>query len=128
MKGHGEKLSRKREQAISALLTAPTVGDAAEVVGIGSSTLHRWLHEVELRAAYLMARREIVGHTTAILQQASARAVGTLIDVMEDEQSPPSSRVAAARAVLDLAYRGLELEDLSARLDCLEGMRGGVSR
>ena len=128
MKGHGDKLSRKREQAISALLTAPTVGDAAEVVGIGSSTLHRWLHEVEFRAAYLMARREIVGHTTSMLQQASARAVGTLIDVMEDEQSPPSSRVAAARAVLDLAYRGLEMEDLSARLDRLEGMRGVIAR
>ena len=128
MKGHGEKLTRKREQAISALLTAPTVGDAAEVVGIGSSTLHRWLHEVEFRAAYLTARREIVGHTTAMLQQVSARAVVCLVEIMEHKENPPSSRVAAARAVLDLAYRGLEMEDLSARLDRLEGMRGVVPR
>jgi len=128
MKGHGDKLSRKREQAISALLTAPTVGDAAEVVGIGPSTLHRWLQESDFQTAYLMARREIVRHTTSVLQQASARAVYTLIDVMEDEQSPPSSRVAAARAVLDLAYRGREMEDLLARLDRLEGMRGVVAR
>ena len=96
MAGHGEKLGRKREQAISALLTAPTIGEAAEVVGIGSRTLHRWLQESDFQTAYLMARREIVRHTTSVLQQASARAVYTLIDVMEDEQSPPSSRVAAA--------------------------------
>ena len=121
MTGHGEKLSRKREQAISALLVAPTVGDAAEVVGVGARTLHRWLKDPSFRADYLAARRAVVSHTTSALQQASSLAVHTLVDVMGDENAPSSSRVAAARAVVDLSYRGVELEDLSFRVDCLEG-------
>lgn len=128
MAGHGEKLERKREQAISALLTEPTVGEAAEVVGIGSRTLHRWMQEPDFRASYMAARREIVGHTTAALQHASGTAVRTLLEVMEDEDAPASSRVTAARAVLELAYRGIELEDLSARLDHLESTVGRAMR
>ena len=54
-----------------------------DIIGIGSRTVHRWLQESDFQTAYLMARREIVRHTTSVLQQASARAVCTLIDVME---------------------------------------------
>jgi len=128
MAGHGEKLDRKREQAISALLVAPTIGEAAQVVGVGARTLHRWLQDAGFKGAYLAARREIVTHTTGALQQASAQAVRTLVDVMEDEDSPASSRVAAARAVLELTYRGLELEDLASRVDYLEGFLAREAR
>ncbi len=30
MRGHGEKLTRKHEQAIAALLVSPTIGEAAQ--------------------------------------------------------------------------------------------------
>jgi hypothetical protein len=39
MAGHGEKLSRKREQAIAALLSASTLVEAAKAAGIGDRTL-----------------------------------------------------------------------------------------
>ena len=65
--------------------------------------------------------RKAVGALVAEGHWASVQAVRTLVDVMEDEDSPASSRVAAARAVLELTYRGLELEDLASRVDYLEG-------
>ena len=34
MKGHGEKLSRKQEQAIAAFLSDATIGAAAEKAGV----------------------------------------------------------------------------------------------
>ena len=37
--GHGEKLSRKQEQAVVALLTMPTIRKAAEKAGVGERTL-----------------------------------------------------------------------------------------
>jgi hypothetical protein len=43
MTGHGQKLSRKKESAIAALISLPTIGDAAKLVGIGEKTLFRWL-------------------------------------------------------------------------------------
>jgi hypothetical protein len=45
MKGHGEKLSRKQEHTIAALLTAPSVAEAAQSAGVGEPTLYRWLKE-----------------------------------------------------------------------------------
>ena len=43
--GHGAKIARKREDAIAALLTQPTVAAAAGVAGIGEKTLRRWLQD-----------------------------------------------------------------------------------
>ena len=40
MSGHGEKLTRKQEAAIAALLLQPTITAAAAAVGIGEATLH----------------------------------------------------------------------------------------
>ena len=43
MRGHGEKLSRKQEALISALLLAPTLAEAAQAAGIHEATAWRWL-------------------------------------------------------------------------------------
>ncbi len=39
---------------------------------------------------------------------------------MNDDTTPASCRIQAAKAVLDLAFRATELEDLEARLKALE--------
>ena len=39
--GHGAKTAAVREQAILALLSEPTIGQAATRCGIGERTLHR---------------------------------------------------------------------------------------
>jgi len=35
--GHGAKLGRRQEAAVAALLTAPTITEAAQVVGVAES-------------------------------------------------------------------------------------------
>jgi len=47
MNGHGEKLTRKQDAAIGALLSKPTITGAAGAVGVGEATLRRWLKEPE---------------------------------------------------------------------------------
>jgi hypothetical protein len=49
MIGHGAKLSRKRQQAIAALIEAPTIREAAGIVGIGEATLFRWLQDANFQ-------------------------------------------------------------------------------
>jgi hypothetical protein len=56
----------------------------------------------------------------AYLQWVAGEAVGTLRAVMQDPQKPANVRVSAARAVLDLAIGGIEIEDLEARIQALE--------
>lgn len=120
MIGHGQKLGRKQEAAIAALLSQRTVEDAARVAGIGARTLFRWLELREFREAYLQARRQAFGQASARLQQATGAAVSVLLTLMLDANAPAASRVRAAHSVLDLAAKALELEDIELRLRHLE--------
>jgi hypothetical protein len=80
MNGHGEKLSRKQEQAIAHLLTAPPLGEAAAPTGIGEPTLRRWLKQEVFRAAFRDARRAVVQQAIAQLQRTASQAVATLVE------------------------------------------------
>ena len=63
MTGHGQKMLRKKEQAIAALLSQPSIGQAAKKVGIGEKTLFRWLQLDEFKRAYRGARRQVIDQT-----------------------------------------------------------------
>ena len=43
-----------------------------------------------------------------------------LTDISQDVNSPASARVSAARTVLELALKGVDLEDLAVRVGELE--------
>ena len=120
MKGHGEKLSRNQERAIAALLVHPTMAKAATAAGVGEVTLWRWLQIPEFKEQYRLARREAVSQAVGHLQRSCSVAVLALTDVAQDVNCPASARVSAARTVLELALKGVELEDLAVRVEELE--------
>ena len=120
MTGHGSKFGRKQEEAIAALLTARRIEDAARAVGIAPKTLLRWLKLPEFIAAYREARRAAISQSVARLQQSTGAAVSTLLKVMIDPNTPASTRIRAADSVLDHAAKGIELEDIEARVAELE--------
>jgi hypothetical protein len=84
--GHGQKLSRKQESLIAALLTSSSVAQAA----IGQ------------------------------LQNVCWVAVRTSLMIMANEKAPASARVSAARTVLEMSIKAVELEDIEQRLSALE--------
>jgi hypothetical protein len=120
MKGHGAKFSRKMEEAVAALLTQRNQEEAARAVGIGTATLLRWQKEPEFQAAYRAARRAAHAQSVARLQQATSAAVTTLLKVMVDPSTPPSTKVRAADSVLDHSAKAIEIEDIEARVSELE--------
>jgi hypothetical protein len=120
VKGHGAKFERKKEQAIAALLNHRTTEEAASAVGIGVTTLFRWLNEPEFRAAYLKARREAVSQAIARMQQATGAAAVTILKLMTDPNVPAAVRFRAAESVFDIAVKGIETEDNEARIAELE--------
>ena len=116
-----QSLSRKQEAALAALLSQPTIPLAAAQAGVGLRTLTRWLAEDEtFKGEYRALQREIVNNAVYQLVKASNNAVNTLISVMNEAEAPASARVSAAKVVLEMAYRGIEMEDLSARIEALE--------
>ena len=120
MTGHGAKFGRKMEAAISALLTRPSIEDAAHVAGVAEKTLRRWMREPRFIAQYLRARREGVNQAIAWMQQATGAAGTVALKLMTDPNVPAAVRLRAAEFVFDRAISGVEIEDIEARLAELE--------
>ena len=125
MRAHGEKLSRKQEQTIAALLTCDSITAAAAGCGVAEATVHRWLKQDGFQAAYREARRAVVQHAITQVQSATGEAVETLRSVMQDPEAPASAKVSAARTILETAVKAVELEDLEARIAALEAQGQG---
>jgi uncharacterized protein (UPF0147 family) len=120
MAGRGEKLGRKQEEAIVALLSQRNIEDAARAICVVPRTLYRWIKEPEFDAAYRAARRAAFSQSTARLQQMCTAAVSTLGKIMVDPNAPAASRVRAADSVLNHAAKAMEIQDIEARLSDLE--------
>lgn len=118
--GHGEKRSRKEEQAIAALLATSTIPEAAAHSGLSENTLRGWLKDRSFASAYRQARARVLDEATAQIQKATTAAVQTLTAVMADEAAPASARVSAAKEVLATALKVREIDELEARLAALE--------
>ena len=122
MKGHGAKFSRKKEQAIAALLSSKSVEDAARALDLNPNTLLRWLQIPEFRTDYLQrhAARASLSQSVARMQQATGAAGITILKIMTDPNAPAAVRLRAAEYVFEIAMKGIELEDIDARLAALE--------
>jgi hypothetical protein len=120
MTGHGAKFARKQEEAIAALLSHRSIEDAAQAINVAPRTLLRWLQVPEFRDAYLKARREAVGQSIARMQQATGAAAITVLKLMTDPNVPAAVKLRAAECVFAHAIKGIELEDIEARLSELE--------
>jgi hypothetical protein len=117
-RGHGQKRERLEDRALVALLSEPTIAQAATKARVSESTLLRWLAEPSFKSRYRDARRQAVELAIAGLQQATSAAVEALGRNMRC--GAPASEIAAAKAVLDFAVKGVELVDLAERVEALE--------
>jgi tRNA U55 pseudouridine synthase TruB len=120
----GSNTVKNQEAALAALLTCANIEIAAKKAKVGARTLYRWLAEdAAFREQYRAARREIVSHAIGQMQRNCAVAVRVLAEITEDADAPASSRVSAARAILDTSVKAVELDDLAARIEALEALQ-----
>ena len=115
-----DKLNRRQEAAIVALLSHATVEEAAKSAKVGFSTLRRWMEEPAFEAAYRKARRLVFRQAVIKVQQLSTKAVEVLGEVMADKSTPAHARVSAAVGLLRFAREGIELEDQNERITAIE--------
>ncbi|NLI00940.1 MAG: hypothetical protein GX446_15765 [Chthonomonadales bacterium] len=129
MIGHGQKLTRKQESAIAALLTCPTVTAAATACGVSAPTLYRWLRDAEFRAAFEIARHTLVRDAIGTVQLSINEAVSALRRHLTCGQ--PAVECRAATALIDLAIRTVAITEIDQRLALLEEAQqvgGGLRR
>ena len=110
-------LSPKQEEAIAALIAHPTIKQAAQAVGVGERTLHRWLVEDgAFITAYNQARRVVFAQAVAQTQRLLPLAINTLGQIMADKSVSSASRVSAATAVTKFSRESMELDELAERV------------
>ncbi len=126
MKGHGEKLSRKQESAIAALLSEGTMKAAAASAGVSEATLWRWSRLPEFQARLRGARRQVLERAVSELQAASSEAVEALRRNLGCAN--PAAEIKAAQIILDQAMKGAELLEMQGRIEQLEAMLAADGR
>ena len=111
-------LTRKKEAAIAALLSAGTIEQAAQIAGISGKTLHNWMAQADFAAAYRAARQQVVEQAIGTLQAATNQAVNTLVKNLDCGK--PSVEVTAANSLLERSTAAIEQFDILSRLEALE--------
>lgn len=111
-------------KAIAALLTEPTIEEAARVAGVGRRTLFRWLAEDAAFVAELRTAEEAaIDHAARRLVGLQDAAINVLSDVLTAPDVAPGVRVRAASLIVELSLRLRELRSLEERVSALEGKR-----
>src|SRR3954469_19033290 len=101
------KLNHREDIALVALLTQPTIADAARRTGVGEATLYRWLQQPDFQAKYRAVRRRLLEHALTQLQSITGEAVATLQRNLYCGHGP--TEVRAAVAILEHAVKSVEL-------------------
>src|SRR5215510_760248 len=118
--GENGRLSAKQQRAIEALLSEPTTRAAAAVARVSETTIWRWLADPVFSKAYRSSRSQLLDRILTQLQARGQDAIEALADVMKDADSPPSARVSAARAILEIALKARDSLEIEERLKALE--------
>ena len=112
-------LSLKQDKAITALLSAPTVEKAAEVAGVGRSTIHHWLNREDFRAELTRRRNEIADAALDAFKCYVFAAVEALAKLLESSDNEKVRRL-AAKDVLDYVLKIRHAQEVEERLRKLE--------
>ena len=111
---------KKREVAIEALLTEPTVEAAARVSKASARTIRRWLKDdADFVASYRAARRQIFEAAVGRLVSLCAKAVEQIETILNDPQAPVSVKLRTAQLVLE-QVRTAQADDIEQRLQQIE--------
>lgn len=100
----------KQERFLQALLTSGTKTEAIARAGIGETTAYKLLKDVDFATEYCRRQTELVTCALQEAQKLAKDAVRIIHEVALDVDTPPASRVSAAKAILDYAIKGVELE------------------
>lgn len=108
------------EAVIAALLSAPTLGAAAQQCGLSVRQLYTRRKSPDFIRKLREAQGDALEGAVRYLQHSTATAASTLVEICENGQE--QNRLTAARTLLDQAAKLTEVVDFSRRLEALERM------
>lgn len=119
-------LSRNQQRALTSLLEHRTITQAAEVCGLTTKTLSRYLSEPVFRAELAEKESELIDEAGRVLVSGQLGALSTLANLMKNGKSESTRRMAAT-SWMDLCLRWRDLK-IEQRISDLEVEVYGKSR
>lgn len=101
-------LSANQQRALQGLLTTTSIAAAAREAGLSEKTVRRYLADPAFAQEYREQRALALQETVAALQASSADAITTMRASLG--AADENTRLRAARAIIELGYRGVDLE------------------
>jgi hypothetical protein len=114
------KFNRRKIAALASLLECSTITEAAAHCKINERTLRRWLADENFSERYHAECGRLLDGAIDALRGKSLAAVETMTGMSSGVIPASSARLSAARAIVELAIRGTELQELEERLSDLE--------
>jgi len=121
-------LSNRQNAVLARLLAGERLDQAAAAIGVPYRTATRWAASTEFRSALEQARRDAITGALDTLAGAARDAARIVGELMRDASAPAGVRLRAAEGVLDRLTRWVELSDVIARVEALEGQLAGPGR
>ena len=110
----------RRDKAIAALVANPSIKQAAIVCGVNERTLRRWLDDEAFSREVAEARQAVSKSIMAAVMSRATKAAEVLDDVMSNAKASPYARTQAAKALLELSFKALEVSEIIERIEELE--------
>jgi hypothetical protein len=111
-------LSRNQRRALAALLEERTITRAAEVTGLTTKTLSRYMRDPVFKAELAEKESELIDDAGRTLISGQMMALQTLAELMKNAEAEATRRMAAATWMdLCLRWRDLKIESRIAALE-----------
>ena len=110
----------ENEVVISALLNELTVQKAAEKCGLSQRQIYERMKQKNFKEEYHQAKRSILEAVTNGLQARLTAATETAIQIMQDKETSPQTRLNACNLVFNQCQKLTETIDILDRIETLE--------
>lgn len=107
---------RKDELILSALISNPTVRQAAAACGVSETQIYARLRSPAFKKKYDDARRELLQQSTAYIQGIVSEAIQKMRDVMNDPDAAQQVQLNAAEAITRNSLKLTEQTDVLTQL------------
>ena len=114
----------ENEVVIAALLNEPTVSKAAEKCGLSQRQIYERMKTKNFKEEYHQAKRSILEAVTNGLQTRLTAATETAIQIMQDKETSPQTRLNACNLIFHQCQKLTETIDILDRIESLEKMQG----
>lgn len=108
---------------IAALLAGKTQAEAAAAAGVSLRTVSRRLGDPAFVAQLRAARQRVLTRAVNVLMEGTVGAAVTLRFLATNAEQE-AIRLAAARSILDYAFKGIETVDLAEQVAALQAQQG----